>query len=229
MDVCVRCRYRRSTVAGPNKIRRDPSGDPLRVRHDLFRCAGGALSLPDTQLTLIGREDGGHLIADPPRVVWERSLLSVTELGRWSALVAATGAAMLEVLPQLRGGCINYWEAGNWALHDDAEPPGRKEAAACRRVHLHLFGRSPDARDPDWLWGEAPRFPRFSDRMVWAAKFDRLTAPECEAVVTATEQRLRDVYGFAPSEVERWVACNTCGYPRPSDDTLCGNCQDPRP
>ena len=33
---------------------------------------------------------------------------------------------MIDVLPQLAGGCINYWEAGNWALNDEAEPKGAR-------------------------------------------------------------------------------------------------------
>ena len=48
---------------------------------------------------------------------------------------------MLATLPQLKGGCINYWEAGNWALHGDADPRGPKTPEAHRRVHLHLLGR----------------------------------------------------------------------------------------
>jgi hypothetical protein len=36
----------------------------------------------------------------------------------WSFLVTAAGKAMLDVLPQLQGGCINYFDAGNWQLHD---------------------------------------------------------------------------------------------------------------
>lgn len=41
---------------------------------------------------------------------------------RWSFLVAATGRAMINALPQLEGGCVNYFDAGNWALHDAAPP-----------------------------------------------------------------------------------------------------------
>ncbi len=57
---------------------------------------------------------------------WERSELTPAELTQFAFLVSAAGRAMLDVLSQLEGGCINYWEAGNWALNDDAEPKGRK-------------------------------------------------------------------------------------------------------
>ena len=115
--------------------------------------------LPQTDLVLVDREDGGNLVVNPPRAVWERGELTAGELTAWSHLVAATGAAMLRTLPQLEGGCINYWEAGNWALNDAADPAGPKTAPAFRSVHLHLLGRSRFARSPDWAWGEAPRFP----------------------------------------------------------------------
>ena len=52
---------------------------------------------------------------------------------------------MLDELPQLEGGCIGYWEASNWALNDLAEPRGPKSPREHRRVHMHLFGRSPRA------------------------------------------------------------------------------------
>ena len=66
---------------------------------------------------------------------------------------------MLDVLPQLAGGCINYWEAGNWALNDAADPKGRKDARAHRQMHLHLLGRSPSSADPAWAWASR-RFSR---------------------------------------------------------------------
>jgi hypothetical protein len=179
----------------------------------LLWCAGGRLVLPDRRLVLVDRRDGGHLVVDPPRDVWERSELGRGELWRWSSLVAAAGGAMIEVLPQLDGGCINYWEAGNWALHDEAEPRGPKRARSHRHMHLHLMGRSPRAQHPSWTWGEAPRFPAFADRFAWAASFERLTASECLAIVTRTAERLRDVYGFADGQVEPWSPCVTCGYP----------------
>ena len=88
------------------------------------------------------------------------SELTPVELMLWSFLVTATGKAMLDVLPQLEGGCINYFDAGNWQLHDQAEPKGPKTAKAYRRVHMHLLGRSRTATDPSWRWGEAPKFSR---------------------------------------------------------------------
>jgi diadenosine tetraphosphate (Ap4A) HIT family hydrolase len=149
--------------------------------------AAGVVTLP--ALVLIDRADGGHLVVEPRRPVWERSALSARELAGWSRLVAAAGAAMLECLPQLREGCVNYWEAGNWALHDAAEPAGPKAVRDSRRVHLHLFGRSRDARHPAWLWGEAPAFPRFADRLSWARGFRPLTSRECASIAAAIHAR----------------------------------------
>jgi hypothetical protein len=159
----------------------------------LFECTGGRVVLPD--LVLVDRGDGGHLCVNPPRDVWERGELDPRELTSWSFLVAATGKAMLAVLPQLEGGCINYWEAGNWALNDEAEPRGPKTAPKHRRVHLHLFGRSRHATHPSWRWGEAPRFPDFADRTAWASGFEPLTVTECRAVVERTAALLSSDYG----------------------------------
>lgn len=162
---------------------------------------GGTLSLPDT--VLCDRADGGHLVVHPPRVVWERSELQPHELAHWSLLVAAAGRALLDVLPCLAGGCLNYWEAGNWALNDAAEPAGPKSPQSHRRVHLHVFGRSPRAVHPDWRWGESPRFPAWTEARAWAAQFRPLTSEECEAVaervgvLLAGRFRLADVPGAA--------------------------------
>lgn len=179
----------------------------------LFSCDGGDVVVPDKQLVLVGRADGGNLIVNPPRVVWERSELTRLELAQWSALVAATGRAMIDVLPQLEGGCVNYWEAGNWALNEDAEPAGPKTAREHRKVHLHLLGRSRTAVDPSWQWGEAPRFPAFIDRFAWAAGFERLTPEECTRVVARVEELLRTVYEFDRALIRPWFPCPTCRYP----------------
>jgi hypothetical protein len=162
--------------------------------HVLFSCAGGHLVRPDA--VLVGRDDGGHLVVDPPRRVWDRIELHADELRDWGCLVAAAGAAMLAELPVLEGGCINYWDAGNWALHADADPPGPKTGRAHRTLHLHLPGRSPRATDPDLRWGEAPRFPAFAARHAWAAAHVPLTDAECGRIARATERRLREAYGF---------------------------------
>src|SRR4029078_13066271 len=131
----------------------------------LMRCPGGTIVLPDRALTLVDRADGGNLIVNPARAVWERSELDAAEVVEVALLVAATGRAMIDVLPQLDGGCINYWEAGNWALNDDAPPQGRKKTAReLPSAHLHLLGRSPAATSPAYRWGEAPDFPDFRDR-----------------------------------------------------------------
>lgn len=163
----------------------------------LLSCAGGDLVLPAPDLVLVDREDGGNLIVNPPRPVWERSALTAGELAAWSFLVAAAGEAMLSQLPQLEGGCINYWEAGNWALNAAADPPGPKSAPEHRRVHLHLLGRSRFARNPGWAWGEAPVFPPFAERHAWAAGNRRLTGDECAAVTEAARALLAGKYGIA--------------------------------
>jgi diadenosine tetraphosphate (Ap4A) HIT family hydrolase len=168
----------------------------------LFECSGGEIALPDRKLTLVSREDGGHLIINPPRAVWDRSELSPKELTRWGFLVAATAKAMMTVLPQLARGCINYWDAGNWAVHDEAEPPRAKSPVTHRRVHLHLLGRSRNAADPAWRWGESPKWPDFRDRIAWAATHQPLTADECSTIVSSTSELLHTVYGLGPADLE---------------------------
>jgi hypothetical protein len=76
-------------------------------------------------------------------------------------------------LPQLEGGCVNYFEAGNWALNDAAPPRGSKTAPEHRRMHMHIFCRSRGARHPSWRWGEAPRLPLYKDRKAFTATFGR--------------------------------------------------------
>ena len=159
----------------------------------LLSCAGGEIQLP--QLVLTDREDGGHLVVNPPREVWGRSELVRDELMLWSFLVAATGQAMLEVLPQLQDGCINYWEAGNWALNDLAPPEGPKNVRNHRRVHLHVFGRSRLARHSEWRWGESPRFPDYVDSRDWASKFEKLRSDECQAIKARVAILLNQKYG----------------------------------
>lgn len=160
----------------------------------LLTCAGGSLSLPT--LPLLDRADGGHLWVNPPREVWERSALTRNELMHWSFLIAAAGQAMLEVLPQLTGGCINYWEAGNWALNDAAPPAGPKDPRSTRKVHLHLLGRSRDARHPNWQWGESPRFPLYADSRAWAENFAPLNGEECVAIAQRTRTLLVEKFSL---------------------------------
>ena len=161
---------------------------------ELFVCEGGSLLLPDPLLVLVDRLDGGHLIVNPPRKVWERSELTAAELSAWSMLIAAAGRAMLDALPLLADGCINYWEAGNWSLHHDARPAGAKLPRDARQVHLHLLGRSRFATSPNFAWGEAPRFPPFNRRHEWAATPKRLQRDEYVAVLDALEERLHAKY-----------------------------------
>ncbi len=153
---------------------------------------------------------------NPPRPVWERSELSRPSSRRSHAWSRAAGRAMIDELPQLAGGCVNYWEAGNWALNDEAEPRGRKDARTHRQMHLHLLGRSPTSTDPAWAWGESPRFPMFAERHSWAARFERLTVAECTAIVGRTDALLRDKYAPAGRTDRRWSPCEPAAIPRRS-------------
>jgi diadenosine tetraphosphate (Ap4A) HIT family hydrolase len=190
---------------------------------------GGALMLPNRESLLVSRENGGNLVVNPSRPVWERSELTPAELTQFAFLVSAAGRAMIDVLPQLAGGCVNYWEAGNWALNDEAEPRGRKDARSHRQMHLHLLGRSPASLDPAWAWGESPRFPAFAERSSWAARFERLTAAECCQVVSRAETLLQRKYG---GQIANWSPCDACGYPTPvaigGSSHLCSECRMPK-
>ena len=163
---------------------------------NILECLGGSVSLPDEKLVLVDREDGGNLIVTPQREVWDRRELTPDELTRWSFLVTATASAMLDTLPQLEGGCVNYWDAGNWALNADAPPAGPKNGPQHRRVHLHLLGRSRFAKSAVMRWGEAPMWPAYVDRFEWAANNKRLTPDECAAIAERARTILVERYGF---------------------------------
>lgn len=195
----------------------------------LFTCHGGEIILPDKDMVLVSREDGGNLVVNPPREVWERSELNPVELTLWSFLVAAAGKAMLDVLPQLEGGCINYWEAGNWALNEQADPKGLKTAKEYRKVHLHLLGRNPASTNPSMQWGEAPKFPSFAGRRKWAEKHKRLTAEECGRIIERVENILNDKYKLSEARIAPYFVCCGCGYPvsaeRHRPQNVCAECQ----
>jgi hypothetical protein len=191
----------------------------------LLRTSGGELCLPDPRTIMIDRADGGQLVVNPPRRVWERTALDRDELVAWNLLVAASGRAMLECLPQLDGGCVNYWDAGNWALNDAAEPPGPKPGPSFRVLHQHVIGRSPRSGDPDWRWGESPFFPAFADRFAWSRGKAPLTAAECAAVVARAREVLIGSYGVPPSAVVVGATCVACSYPAPQTAVdLAGRC-----
>lgn len=158
----------------------------------IYKAAGGSVVLP--KMVFLDRADGGHLIINPPRDVWEQSELTSIELMHWCFLVGAIGRAMIDVLPQLDGGCVNYFEAGNWALNPAAAPKGAKRANDHRRVHMHVFGRSPGAKHPSWRWGEAPRLPDYKDRKRWAAGFAPLAKKECDAIIRQAKTHLKRRY-----------------------------------
>jgi hypothetical protein len=164
----------------------------MDIKQILVNHAGGTVALPAKPMN--HRSDGGHLLVNPPRQVWERTELSVVELTQWACLVAATGQAMLETLPQLAGGSLNYWEAGNNSLNDLAPPVGAKNPKLHRKMHLHIFGRSKDASHPDWQWGEPPQFPKFASSATWAAQFSPLNSDECAAIRVRIEELLATKY-----------------------------------
>jgi diadenosine tetraphosphate (Ap4A) HIT family hydrolase len=176
----------------------------------IFDCEGGMVGIPTRGSCLLSREDGGHLVVSPPRAVWDRSELTPLELTSWGYLVAATAKAMLDTLPQLAGGCINYWDAGNWALNEQADPKGPKYGPEHRRVHMHLLGRGRDAKHPAWRFGEAPKFPDYADRLAWSSAFERLTAAECTRIVRRTGTLLRERYKM--TTISALTTCAHCGY-----------------
>jgi hypothetical protein len=186
------------------------------MSHVLFRGAGGSVTLPDPRTIMIDRRDGGQLVVYPPRRVWDRTALDGPELTQWNLLVAATAAAMLDTLPQLAGGCINYWDAGNWALNAEAAPEGPKTGPTHRVLHQHLVGRSPASSDPSWAWGESPFFPRFCDRFTWSEGKAPLSPTECAALVARLSQVLIERYGVTEPGVG--AVCEHCGYPAPAAD-----------
>ncbi len=168
----------------------------------LYKGPEGTVVVPSG--LFLDRSDGGHLVVNPPRDVWECSELRADELARWSFLVAAAGRAMIDALPQLKGGCVNYFEAGNWALNDAAPPRGPKTAPDHRSMHMHIFGRSRGARHPSWRWGEAPGLPLYKDRKAFTAAFRPLNAKECAGVARRLKGLLAGRYAqLAPSAKPR--------------------------
>ena len=201
------------------------------MSHVLIRSAGGSVALPDPRTIMIDRLNGGQLVVFPARRVWDRTALDAAELTQWNFLVAATAIAMLDTLPQLRDGCINYWDAGNWALHPQAPPIGAKSAPAHRFLHQHLIGRSPQSSDPCWTWGESPLFPHFRDRYEWSRGKAALTPTECTQMMPSLTRALREAYGVHPQATD---LCGSCGYPTPQSDLdatsqLCPDCSGPSP
>lgn len=188
------------------------------MSHVLMRGHGGTVCLPDPATTMIDRANGGQLVLYPSRRVWDRTALTLGELTAWQVLIAATARAMLDTLPQLAGGCLNYWDAGNWALHPEASPRGPKDPHERRSLHQHLCGRSPRSLDPAWAWGESPFFPAYADRFAWSAGKRPFTAVECVAIVARTRDVLRDTYAEATAQGIFSPPCQGCGYPAPVED-----------
>jgi hypothetical protein len=194
------------------------------MSHVLMRSTGGSVCLPDPATIMIDRADGGQLVVYPPRRVWDRTALSRDELTAWNLLVAAAAKAMLDVLPQLDGGCLNYWDAGNWAVNDAAPPVGAKAGPAHRVLHLHLCGRSRHSTDPSWAWGESPFFPRYDDRFAWSRGKRPLAAEECRAIVERTTVVLRETYGVFDALGIVTGSCADCGYPTPAGELSGDRC-----
>jgi len=171
--------------------------------------------------SLSPREMSGTAASSPP-----------AELTLWSFLVAATGSAMLGVLPPLEGGCLNYWDAGNWGLNRNAEPEGPKTGRESRRTHLHLLGRSVASTDPSWKWGEAPSWPSYAGRYAWAAGRERLDATECRRIAARIETCLKTRYAMTADQISPWAPCPGCAYPTPARGLAsnpCAECAEPPP
>lgn len=167
----------------------------------ILATPGGTLCVP--KHPMIDRKDGANLWTMPPRDVWDRSELTAEELTQWSFLIAASGRAMLDVLPQLRDGVINYWEAGNWSLNDLSEPKGvKKTGPEHKHVHMHLIGRSRNSTDPDWAWGEAPCYPPYKNHQSWWANKENLTRYEQRVVGNKARELLIEKYNLSASDAQ---------------------------
>lgn len=166
----------------------------------ILTSPGGTLCVPASPM--INRADGGNLCVEPPKHIWDRSELNREELIQWSLLIAASGRAMLDVLPQLVGGVINYWEAGNWSLNEAANPQGPKVGSLHKSVHMHLIGRSPNATDPDWHWGEAPIFPTYEQSKAWMVNKKSLNSDEYQAISVRAADILVEQYQVDRKNIE---------------------------
>jgi len=71
-----------------------------------------------------------------------------------------------------------------------------KTPALHRKMHLHVFGRSPRATHPDWLWGEPPRFPAFVQSEAWTRQFTRLEDGEGVALGARIQELLGTRYAL---------------------------------
>lgn len=165
----------------------------------LIKTLGGSLCVPE--YPMIDRADGGNLWVMPPREVWDRSELDREELIQWHFLIAASAKAMLDALPQLGGGVVNYWDAGNWWLNDAEAPQGPK-TGCLKKTHMHIIGRSLNCSDPDWAWGEAPVFPRYVKKDEWWSEKENLTLEERSNVAKQTREILITTYAIEPDTID---------------------------
>ena len=58
-------------------------------------------------------------------------------------------------------------------------------------------------------------FPGFGGQEAWAVGFARLTAAECDQIVSRADMLLRTTYGLMTGQVATWSRCDSCGYPTP--------------
>jgi hypothetical protein len=63
-------------------------------------------------------------------------------------------------------------------------------------VHLHIFGRSRDAKHYDWRWGESPKFPDFVESRKWASQFNPLRDDEFENVKARVAELMQGKYAL---------------------------------
>ncbi|MFN7978855.1 MAG: hypothetical protein U0P30_12010 [Vicinamibacterales bacterium] len=189
-----------------------------------MRTRGGTVCQPDPATIMLDRADGGQLVVYPPRRVWDRTALTRDELVDWNLLVAATARAMLDALPQLAGGCINYWDAGTWALNSAAEPEGPKisrciasctcTSADAARVRPTATGRGASRRSSRRS-RTASRGPAASRRSPPPSAWPSWAAP---GTCCARDYAEADALGLDSR------ACGGCGYPSPAEDLTHDRC-----
>ncbi len=161
------------------------------------------------------RRYGGHLIVLPRyRSAHCISTLLYEDPEGWRflhLLCALTAQAMLEMLPCLNGhnpdgreGMVNVFDGGNWGVHDESTNPPKPKSGRYKRVHVHIYGRSPlEPKDTEqdralhWGWGEAPTFPRHRSRQLLMAR--QFTDDERFMIKTRLTDLIQ-IYNIVPSK-----------------------------
>ena len=74
-DHCIRVIW---IALNKRKLKMSEVSEISGMSNVIHACAGGTVVLPGK--VLCDRRDGGHLLVNPPRPVWERSCLTPEEL-----------------------------------------------------------------------------------------------------------------------------------------------------